>query len=291
MKLSRGEKIFEVLNYVFLVVLSLFFLIPFISVLAVSFVGVEEWARRGAFILIPEKIDLTAYKLLLNRGSIAINAYGITLFRVVVGTVLNLAFTSTLAYALARRDLPGRTFMTFLVFFTMLFSGGIIPRFMLLDTLGLLDTVWIMILPRLISSWNLLIMRNFFMAIPSELEEAAIVDGATPPLVLLRIILPLSLPAISTIGLFYAVSHWNAWFYAAIFIKDIRKWPVQVILRGVLERGIVRDPENMIEVEVLPPAATLKAAMIIITTVPVLCVYPFIQQYFVKGVMVGAVKG
>ena len=253
--------------------------------------GVEEWARRGAFILIPEKIDLTAYKLLLNRGSIAINAYGITLFRVVVGTFLNLAFTSTLAYALARRDLPGRTFMTFLVFFTMLFSGGIIPRFMLLDTLGLLDTVWIMILPRLISSWNLLIMRNFFMAIPSELEEAAIVDGATPPLVLLRIILPLSLPAISTIGLFYAVSHWNAWFYAAIFIKDIRKWPVQVILRGVLERGIVRDPENMIEVEVLPPAATLKAAMIIITTVPVLCVYPFIQQYFVKGVMVGAVKG
>ena len=293
MKLSRGEKIFQVFNYAFLVVLCTAFLIPFLAVLGTSFISTEEWARRGSFVLIPQKVDLAAYRILLQRGSVVLNAYRITLFRVVVGTFLNLAFTSTLAYALAKRELPGRTFLTLIVFIPMIFSGGLIPSFVLADTLGLIDTIWAMIIPGLINPWWLLIMRNFFMGIPVELEEAAIMDGATPPLVFWRITLPLSLPSISTIGLFYAVWHWNAWFDAAIYIMDRAKYPVQLVLRAVLYYAAGGGSvEKIIELqELVPPAQTLKSAMIIVSTLPILVVYPFIQRYFVKGALVGAVKG
>jgi putative aldouronate transport system permease protein len=294
MKLSRGEKIFEAINYVLLVVLSLGFLIPFLFVLGTSFIGVEEWARRGAFVLIPEKIDLVAYKMLLGRGSAIMRAYGITLFRVTAGTFLNLFFTATLAYPLSRRDLPGRVGMTLFIFVTMIFSGGLIPTFVLIDTLGLVNSLWVMIIPSLINPGWMLIMRNFFMAIPQELEEAALIDGATPPVVLWRVILPLSLPSLTTIGLFYAVWHWNEWFTAAIYLQDQKKYPVQLILRAVLyiAQGSYRgELQQMMEMEVMPPAQTIKAAMIIVSTVPILVVYPFIQRYFVKGVMVGSIKG
>lgn len=293
MKLSRGERIFEIVNYILLVILSLIFLLPVLSVLSTSLVSTAEYARRGAFILIPERIDFSAYRLLLDRGSIVFSGYLITLFRVLMGTFLNLVFTATLAYVLARRTLPGRIPLTVFVFIPMVFSGGLIPNFLLMDMLGLLNNVWVLILPVLVNPWYLLIMRNFFMSIPQEIEEAAIMDGATPPTILLRIVLPLSMPAIATIGLFYAVFHWNAWFDAAIFINDLHKMPVQVILRGVLDTGMIERSEQFMalnEVDI-PPAQTLKAAMIIVTTVPVLLVYPFIQRYFVKGVMIGGIKG
>ena len=294
MKLSRGEKIFEVINYVILTILSLCFLVPFLFVLGTSLVGIEEWAHRGAYILIPRKIDLGAYKMLLGRGSLIGNAYAVTLFRVLVGTLLNLIFTATFAYALSKRDLPGRTLLTVYVFITMVFSGGLIPTFVLVDTLGLMGSVWALIIPVLMNPWWMLIMRNFFMAIPPEIEEAAIVDGATPPVILWKIILPLSLPSLATIGLFYAVWHWNEWFSAAIYLGDMTKYPIQLILRSVLYmgQGSYRGELQMImEAAVLPPAQTLKSAMIIVSTVPILVVYPFIQVYFVKGVMVGSVKG
>lgn len=298
MKLSRGERIFEVVNMAFLLLLSAFFLVPFLSVAATSFVSQAEYARRGAFILIPQEFDLTAYRLLLGRGSIVMHSYGVTVMRTLVGTSLNLAFTATLAYGLGRRSLPGRTLLTLYVFIPMVFSGGLIPHFMLMDALGLLNKFWALILPGLVSVWNLLIMRNFFMALPVELEEAAIVDGATPPVILWKIILPLSLPSISTIGLFYAVSHWNAWFDAAIYMKDMVKMPVQLILRGILlqvsmsgGQSFMANPADMMAAEQLPPPQAIRGAMIMIVTIPILCVYPFIQKYFVKGVLVGSVKG
>lgn len=294
MKLSKGEKIFQVFIYIFLSILSLAFLIPFLAVLSTSFVSFEEWIRRGSFVLIPEKIDLSAYRMFLGSGSAVLNAYKVTLFRVFVGAFLNLLFTSTLAYVLARRDLPGRTFLTLFVFITMIFSGGLIPTFVLIDTLGLMNTLWVMVIPGLINPWWLLIMRNFFMSLPQELEEAAIIDGATPVDVLWRIYLPLSLPSISTIGLFYAVWHWNAWFDAAIFLRDRAKFPAQLLLRTVLtmaDASYRGEVEQMTQMEILPPAQTMKSAMIIVCTLPVLVVYPFIQKYFVKGVMIGAVKG
>ena len=297
-KLSRGERIFEIGNYIFLALLSVAFLVPFFSVCMSSFVSNSEYARRGAFILVPEQFDLTAYKLLLGRGSIVLHAYGVTFFRVIVGTFLNLAFTATLAFGLARRQLPGRTFLTLFVFVPMIFSGGLIPSFVLMDTLGLLNSIWALVVPSLVSVWNLLIMRNFFMAIPVELEEAAIVDGATPPVILWKIVLPLSLPSIATIGLFYAVAHWNAWFDAAIYIKDMYRMPIQLILRGVLDQystsggnAFIANPAGMMSFEALPPAQAIKGAMIVISTLPILVVYPFVQKYFVKGALLGSVKG
>jgi putative aldouronate transport system permease protein len=296
MKLSTGEKAFDVFNYILLILLSLLFLLPFISVVATSLISGKEYTTRGLFILYPQNPTLAAYEMLLGQGSIVINAYGVTVARVLVGTALNLLFTFPLAYVLSKRRLYGRTFLTVLIFFTMLFHGGLIPNFVVVEKLGLLNTFWAMILPPLINPWWLLIMRNFMFSIPEELEEAAIMDGANPLTVLLRIILPLSMPVIATIGLWYAVMHWNAWFDAAIYINDSKKLPVQLILRGILEYGTGQysDYSGLAQAtEVLdpPPAESLKSAMIVVTTLPILLVYPFIQRYFVKGIMLGSIKG
>jgi putative aldouronate transport system permease protein len=242
-------------------------------------------------VLFPEGIDLTAYQILFGRSPVILNAYKVTLLRVVLGTLFNLIFTVTMAYVLAKKDLPGRIPLTIFVFVTMVFSGGLIPRFLLVDALGLRNTLWSMIVPGLISAWNMLIMRNFFMSIPEELTEAAIVDGASPPVILWRIILPLSLPVIATIGLFYAVGHWNAWFDAAIYIDKSDQQPLQIILRGLLMSTTMQGLEELSFTENPPPAASLRSALIIVSTVPVLFVYPFIQRYFVKGMMVGGIKG
>lgn len=290
-KLSRGERIFEIFNYTFLILLALVFIVPLLNVLVNSFISEAEYARRGNFILIPQEPVLSAYQFLLGRGSVVVNAYMITLFRVIVGTFLNLLFTASLAYVLARRDLPGRTALTLFVFITMVFSGGLIPTFILIDNLGLIDNPWVLILPGLINPWFMLIMRNFFMALPQELEEAAIVDGAGPATILFRIVLPLSLPSIATIGLFYAVAHWNAWFDAAIYMKDIHRMPVQVILRSILQQALMNDPEAFINIQVMPPTVAIQSAMVVISTLPILVVYPFLQKYFVKGALVGSIKG
>jgi len=297
MKLSAGERVFEVFNTVFLMCLGAVFLIPVLTVLSTSLISPEEYARRGAFILVPQAISFQAYRLLLAQGSIIYNAYLVTIFRTTVGTFLDLAMTSSLAYVLARKQLPGRTFLTLFVFLTMIFSGGLIPTFVLVGTLGLLNSVWSLILPGLINPWFLLIMRNFFMAIPAELEEAATVDGANPLTIFWKIVLPLSLPSIATIGLFYAVWHWNSWFDAAIFIRDQDKMPIQVILRSLLDQSQVfqsqiQDPALAnADPRAVPPGPVLDAAMIVISTVPILVVYPFIQKYFVKGALIGSVKG
>jgi putative aldouronate transport system permease protein len=291
LKLSRNEKIAHYIIYFSLIMLTLAFLIPFIIVLSTSFISEAEFARRGGYVLYPEGISLNAYEILFGRSRVILNAYGVTLFRVVVGTGFNLAFTITMAYALAQKDLPGRIPLTIFVFITMVFSGGLIPRFLLVDALGLRNTLWSMVFPSLISAWNLLIMRNFFMSLPEELFDAAIVDGASPPVILLRIVLPLSLPVIATIGLFYAVWHWNSWFDAAIYVDRSNLKPMQIILRGLLETTSMQGMEELAFIEDPPPAASLRSALIIVSTVPVLFVYPFIQRYFVKGIMIGGVKG
>jgi putative aldouronate transport system permease protein len=290
-KLSRNEKIAQGILYLILLVATLSFLIPFVIVLSTSFISEAEFARRGGYVLYPEQINFGAYEILFGRSQVILNAYRVTLFRVVVGTFFNLAFTISLAYVLAQRQLPGRIPLTIFVFVTMVFSGGLIPNFLLVDNLGLRNTLWAMVLPPLISAWNLLIMRNFFMSLPDEFYEAAIMDGASPLTILLRIVLPLSLPAIATIGLFYAVFHWNAWFDASIYIDRTELRPLQIILRGLLRSTTLQGMEELSFTENPPPAASLRSALIIISTVPVLFVYPFIQRYFVKGIMIGGIKG
>lgn len=293
-KLSKGEKVFQITNYIFLTLLTLLFLIPFIIVLSTSFVTEQEVARRGSFILFPEEFSLGAYKMLLSQGSMLINSYKITIFRVVVGTAVNLLFTSTLAYGLSKKSLPGRNLFITMIFITMLINGGLIPNFMLIKALGLYNSVWVMIIPGAVSAWNMILMRNFFSQLPETLEEAAMLDGATPLQILVKIILPLSMPIIATIGLFYAVGHWNAWFDASIYINDTNKLPVQVFMRNVILSMSSKEIDGAVLNEVAgvrPTAETLKSAVIIITTLPILCVYPFIQKYFVKGIMVGSIKG
>ena len=290
-RLSRGEKTVQAVIYVLLALSTLAFLLPFVIVFSTSFISEAEFARRGGYVLYPEQIDFGAYEILLGRSQVILNAYRVTLFRVVVGTFLNLVFTITMAYVLAQRKLPGRIPLTLFVFVTMVFSGGLIPNFLLVDALGLRNTLWSMILPPLVSAWNLLIMRNFFMSLPEEFYEAAIMDGASPFTILLRIVLPLSLPAIATIGLFYAVFHWNAWFDASIYIDRSDMRPLQIILRGLLRSTTLQGMEELAFTENPPPPASLRSALIIISTVPVLFVYPFIQRYFVKGVMIGGIKG
>ena len=290
-KLSRNERIVNLIIHILLIVLTLAFLIPFIIVLSTSFISEAEFAQRGGYVLYPEQITFSSYDILFGRSRVIMNAYGVTLFRVVVGTLFNLAFTITMAYALAQKKMPGRIPLTIFVFITMVFSGGLIPRFLLVDALGLRNTLWSMILPVLISAWNLLIMRNFFMSLPEELFDAAVVDGASPPIILLRIVLPLSMPVIATIGLFYAVYHWNAWFDASIYIDHSNMQPMQIILRSLLQTTNLQGMEELAFIEDPPPAASLRSALIIVSTVPVLFVYPFIQRYFVKGIMIGSVKG
>lgn len=290
-KLSRNEKIAQALLYLILILATLAFLIPFVIVLSTSFISEAEFAQRGGYVLYPQEIDFGSYEILFGRSAVILGAYRVTLFRVVVGTFLNLVFTITMAYVLAQRKLPGRIPLTIFVFITMVFSGGLIPNFLLVDALGLRNTLWAMIFPPLISAWNLLIMRNFFMSLPDEFHEAAIMDGASPLTILLRIVLPLSLPAIATIGLFYAVFHWNAWFDASIYIDRTELRPLQIILRGLLRSTTLQGMEELAFTENPPPAASLRSALIIVSTVPVLFVYPFIQRYFVKGIMIGGIKG
>ena len=288
---SRGESVFQFANYIALTFVSVLFLLPFLLVLASSLIGEQELMIRGSFILIPRKLDFGAYTYFLRSGSIVINAYGITLFRIVVGTAFNLAVTAGLAYGLAKKKLPGVDLFTGLIFFTMLFGGGLIPTYLVVKGTGLLDSLWALIIPSAVSTWNTFIMRNFFRQIPDSIEESAEIDGASPLRILAMIIVPLSAPSFATIGLFYAVAHWNSWFDAAIYINDIRKLPVQNILRGVVIAGTEMDLSADYDIERLPPPETMKYALIIISTVPVLLVYPFIQKYFVKGIRIGAVKG
>ncbi len=291
--ISKGEKGFIITAYVLLVLLSLAIIIPVLSVVVNSFVSAAEVARRGQFIFWPEDFDFSAYIMLFNSDRIY-SGYANTLFVTIVGTALSMLLTISLAYPLSKKDLRGRNAILGMVFFTMLFNAGTIPNFLLIKEIGLLDTRWALVLPYICNTWNMLIMRNFFYAIPDSLEEAAYLDGANQMQVIITVILPLSLPSIATISMFYAVSFWNAWFPGVMYVTNKSLQPVQNIMRSIIvaasgqmeDLGIMQD-----NIEIMPTSNTIKCAAIVITTVPILCVYPFIQKYFVKGVMVGSVKG
>jgi len=224
---TRGERVFQIINYALLLILTLTFIIPFWTTIVTSFIGETERLRRGMFIFFPEKIDLSAYQSVLRKGSDVFMGYAVTLARTIFGTLANMAVTTMLAFGLAKKDLPFRTPITFAIYFTMLFSGGLIPTFLVVKYTGLYNNLGAYIVPGLVSVWNLLLLRNFLMEIPASLEESAYIDGATPSILLIKIIIPLSMPAIATISLFYAVWHWNSWFDALIYISNSRLLPLQ----------------------------------------------------------------
>ncbi|MBO3735107.1 carbohydrate ABC transporter permease [Glycomyces niveus] len=261
---------------------------PLVYVIAMSFAAPSQ-ARAG--VVFPTEFSLDAYRAIFNGGTVTQGLLN-SLFITVVGTLLSLAATSMLAWGLARtRQVPGAKAVLIMVLATMFFGAGIIPNFMLIKYLGLLDSTWSLIIPGLISAFNMIVIRNFFQGLPEELIEAARIDGAGEWRIFLQIVLPLSKPVLAVMGLFYAVGYWNTYFNALLYINDAEKWPIQVVLQqyvlaGVAIPGAVVSPDQP-----PPPGVTLQMAVIVLATLPILIVYPFLQRYFTSGVLTGAIKG
>jgi len=283
-KESLGSRLFDIVNVCFMVVLIIVMVYPMVYVFSAS-ISNNALVASGAVLLWPKDIKLVAYEQLLKNPDLWVS-YWNTIRYTVVQTALTLIVTSAMAYPLAKRWLPGRRVILLLAAFTLLFNGGMIPTFIIVQKLGLLNTMWAIVLPTLISTWYLFIMRTFFEALPEELEDAAAIDGCGYLQILVRIVLPLSLPVMMTIGLFTAVNQWNAFFNALIYLNSRDMYPLQIMLRNILIAGTnVQGEGDLTHLE------TLKYAMIIIATVPILCVYPFIQKYFIQGTMIGGIKG
>ncbi|CAM3381675.1 carbohydrate ABC transporter permease [Marinicrinis lubricantis] len=288
---SLGSRLFDITNYTLLTIIGLVTLLPFVHVVAGSFTTVQELAQKP-FVLIPTDWSLDAYRYIFSTNTIfrsLIVSIGITL----VGTAFSMLLTCLMAYGLSRRDIDGRNFIMFLVVFTMLFTGGMIPTFIVVKTLGLIDSYWALIIPSSISAFNMIILRNFFQNLPEGLEESAKIDGCNDFGILFRIVIPLSMPAIATISLFYAVTYWNSYMSAILYLNDSAKWPIQILLRQIviMASGISVDSSGFSDDYVPPPEQTVKMATIVVATVPVLCVYPFLQKYFAKGALLGSIKG
>jgi putative aldouronate transport system permease protein len=290
-KRTLGEKIFDFTNITFLLLLSFAALYPIIHVLFSSLSDPGFVSQNRGFILFPEGINIEAYKLVFLNPSIG-TAYFNTIFYVVVGTAVNIFLTSLAAYGLSRRDVMWKNPIMFMIVFTLFFEGGLIPLFLLVGNLGMLDTRWALIIPTAVSAFNLVIMRTAFQAVPYELEESARLEGANDYQILWKVVFPLSLPVVAVMILFYGVYHWNSWFPAMIYLQSRALIPLQLILREIL---IQNDTQSMMtsvgSIDQMPIGETVKYATIIIATVPILCLYPFLQKYFVKGVMIGAIKG
>ena len=271
-----------------MILIMVIMIYPFWYVLVCSFSSLSH-IQNTTFILWPDGLHLESYQQVF-RNELVPNAYLNTLFITIVGTSLSILLTIIGAFCLSRRSLPGHNLMTAFVVFTMLFNGGLIPTYLLVRELKMINTLWSVIVPTAINTYNMIIMRNFFSAVPQELEEAATIDGANQRQYLLRILLPLSGASIATITLFYAVDYWNAYFYSLIYITKRQLLPMQAILRQVLMTTEIETIMYDAAVQTLP-SEMLKDAMIVVTALPIICLYPFIQRYFVKGVMVGSLKG
>jgi len=289
---SKGETIFLAVNYLVMALLCLSMLFPFWSLLAKSFAAASVPSTQLYFW--PSQTTLANYARVFANKNIWIG-FGNTIFRTVVGTILSLVMSIHVAYPLSKKYLPNRTFWTSLIVFTMFFSGGMIPEYILVRSLKLYNSRWALIFPILLNTFNMIIIRNYFMSIPDSLEESAKIDGANDLLILYRIIIPLSFPIIATVVLWTAVSHWNAWFDSLIYISDGNKQVLQTILRRIVLEGSLQLMElqgGAMAMEASNVSSeAIKAATVIVATTPILVAYPFLQKYFVKGVLVGSLKG
>lgn len=286
-KKSRGDIIYDSINIIFILLISIICLYPMIHVLAASFSDPVKLMNHQGSILKPLGFSLDGYKAVLQNDGIWVG-YGNTLFYTIVGTLVNLVMTTVGAYVLASKGFVFRKFVMVFIVFTMYFTGGIIPNFLLMKGLGLLNTRWALILPNAIGTWNLLVMRTAFKSVPESLVEAANIDGANDLIILWKIIIPVSKATIAVQFLFYAVGHWNAWFNAMIYLPMARDlFPLQLFLREIL---ISSSEISSGETTINYIGELVKYASIVVSTVPILCLYPFVQKYFVKGVMMGSVK-
>ena len=288
-KRSAGDRAFDWINYLFLALFSLTILFPFWN-LFVQSVSSPDSGVVDALQMWPKKFSAFNYKYVLANKYIW-TGYRETLIRTIAGTALSVTLTAMGAYVLSKKKLPNRNFWTTVVLIPMFFSGGMIPSYLWMVNLHLIDNRLVLILPGLISSYNLIIMRNFFMSVPEGLEESAMIDGAGSIRIFFSIVLPISKAVLATVALWVMVGHWNAWFDATIYIRDANKLPLQVVLRRILMEGTQQMMDmNSTDTNHVTPD-TLKAATTFVCMLPIMCVYPFVQKYFVKGVIIGSLTG
>ncbi|UOE95265.1 MULTISPECIES: carbohydrate ABC transporter permease [Bacillaceae] len=280
-------RVFDVFNYIFLAIVALAMIVPFLYVIAGSFATESELARR-AFFIFPETFTLTAYEYIFSTPTF-VRAIGVSVFITVAGTLLSLSLTLTMGYALSKTRLVGHSFFIYFVIFTIIFQGGMIPTYLLVRDLGLLDSFLALILPIAMNPMWLIIVISFFRTLPKELEESAKMDGCTDVGVFWKIALPLSKPIIATFALFYAVGYWGDYFNALLYINDSTRYPVMLLLQNIMTMADVRFGE--IDSLVEQPDQSLKFAVIVVATLPIMFVYPFLQKHFAKGMLLGSVKG
>ena len=290
-KTSLGSKIFDIINVIVMFGLMLITFYPMVHILFASFSGGNALLAHTGLLFWPVDFSLEGYKMVFKDPMI-VKGYMNTLFVVLVGSSISLVLTALGAYVLSRKNVMLQTPVMLYIIFTMFFSGGMIPFYFTVKQLGLYNSLWSLILPTAMNTFNLIIMRTGFSSIPDSLEESAKLDGAGHLTILFRIVLPLSMPVIAVIILYYAVEKWNAWFHAMMFIQDRVKYPLQLVLRGILlsnDTAAMTGGVGTVDQEAI--GESIKYGVIIVATLPILVVYPFLQKYFVKGVMVGAVKG
>lgn len=292
-KQTFGDKLFGFAVHALLALVLLAVLYPLLFVLSASIsdpakvVGGEVW-------LWPKELTFRGYEKVFQNNDI-LQGYANTILYTVIGTCVNVVMTILAAYPLSRKDLVGRGLVTALFVFTMFFSGGLIPTYLLVKKLGMVNTMWALIIPNAVAVWNIIIMRTFFQqSIPTEVQESAQIDGCSNAQILLRIVLPLSLPILAVMTLFYSVAHWNSFFSALIYLTDRSKYPLQLILREILIQSNMKDMVQTSEESLaksIMEAESIKYAVVIVANLPILLLYPFLQRYFVKGLVIGAVKG
>lgn len=264
-------------------------ILPFLGVVSTSVAPDKQINEAGGLVLLPTSINLDAYRALFAGGVVS-RALVISVFVTVVGTLLSLAVSGLLGYALSRPGFTGGRAILLIVLFSMLFTPGIIPTYLVVRSAGLMDSIWSLIVPTMVSAFNVVVLRAFFANLPNELTESARIDGAGELKTFTHIVLPLSKAVLSVIGLFYAVGYWNAFFNALLYLNDAAKWPIQLVLRTyVVDNTQLGTAE--VGTEQLPPQAAIRMAILVVSIVPILIVYPFLQRHFAKGVLTGAVKG
>ncbi|MET7358630.1 carbohydrate ABC transporter permease [Streptomyces sp. NPDC005562] len=282
-------KIGSAAKAVVITVICAVMVLPFLTVLSTSLASRKEITESGGFVLFPTEPTLEAYRTILSGGIVS-RAVIVSVLITVVGTALSLLTTIGLAYALSKRGVPGSKPILLMVLFTLLFAPGMVPMYVVVKELGLLDSYWSLILPVLINAFNLVVLRAFFMNIPEELYQAARIDGAGDWRILTRIVLPLSKGVVAVVGLFYAVTYWNAFFNAMLYLNDSGKWPIQLVLRTyvVQNKSMTSDQLGIAH---MPPQQSLSMAVVMLALLPILALFPFLQKYFTKGVLTGAIKG
>ncbi|WP_194165512.1 carbohydrate ABC transporter permease [Oceanobacillus sp. CFH 90083] len=294
---TMTDKIIKILIYIFLGFAALIVLYPLVYIISASISNPAD-VNSGRMWLLPKGITFEGYRIIFENGAIW-KGYLNTVFYTVLGTTINLAVTIPAAYALSRKDFAGRNLFMAMFVLTMFFSGGLIPTYLVVKSLGLIDTIWAMVLPNAAAVWNIVIARVFFQStIPKELEEAAIIDGASNFKIFFKIILPLSMPIIAVMGLFYGVGHWNGYFNALIYLSDKELFPLQLVLREILVLQEMSSQNTDVTGSMAEAmhskqqlAAVIKYGVMIVSTLPIIIVYPFLQRFFVKGVMIGSLKG